>query len=179
MKTLLFLILLQIETSYSPNRKLTITIKFLPEFVQEFKGKIMSLHMEIERTIIDTSFMISENLTLTFENFKSNDVYIRAYGTVLISDSDKRKYWLHDLLKYNPNRHKFSEIEFPVNCETNKYYGGKICKKCRKTDEVIPIMSGLLSPDISGELGVDYYLGGCIRTPCDPSWFCKRDTLEF
>ncbi len=53
------------------------------------------------------------------------------------------------------------------------------CPKCNNTDKVIPIRYGLLSPYIQGDPGVDFELGSCIRTPCEPRWYCKRDTLHF
>ncbi len=62
-----------------------------------------------------------------------------------------------------------------------------ICPTCGKTDKVIPIYYGLqivLPPNqirhghIKGD-GKKFIIAGCMRTCCDPHWYCKRDKTKF
>ena len=179
MKTLIFLICLQFITAYSPKRELHLTIKILPEFFHEFRGRIMTLQIEVNENVYDTSFVISEKHLFSFDKINKPYAFIKIYGLVKSKDSGQRFYWTGDRISFTENKNVNHEITFPVDCDVNKYFGGKICPKCKTKDKVIPIRSGLLSPDIPGKVGIDYELGGCVRTPCDPGWFCKRDTLRF
>ncbi len=77
------------------------------------------------------------------------------------------------------------EINYPPGCEFNNSRENKTCPVCGKSDETIPIYYGLLINRIKGKkknekkAGVDYYVGGCVISGCDPHWYCKRDKRKF
>jgi hypothetical protein len=59
-------------------------------------------------------------------------------------------------------------------------FGARPCPVCNKSDEIIPIVYGEPTDKSrkqakKGKLR----LGGCISDPCNPHWFCKRDSLSF
>jgi hypothetical protein len=92
----------------------------------------------------------------------------------------KKYYRVFDNINLELNKRAVCTSDFPFDCVKNKYIEGKICPKCHKSDQIIPIIYGLPDPtSLKGEVGVDYALGGCITTDCDADWFCKRDWTEF
>lgn len=56
----------------------------------------------------------------------------------------------------------------------------KICPKCQKTDEVIPIVYGYPTESLfeKAEKG-KVLLGGCCVMDIYPKWYCKRDKIKF
>jgi hypothetical protein len=54
------------------------------------------------------------------------------------------------------------------------------CPVCHQSDEVIPIVYGLPGYELAqkSEQG-RIRLGGCMVTPDDPHWYCKRDDFEW
>jgi hypothetical protein len=59
-------------------------------------------------------------------------------------------------------------------------FGARQCPICNKTDEIIPISYGeptskILKQAKKGKIK----LGGCILDPCNPHWYCKRDSVSF
>lgn len=58
--------------------------------------------------------------------------------------------------------------------------GGGDCPICKQTDEVIPIEYGeptnkRLKQAMKGKV----MLGGCMISPCNPHWYCKKDNVSF
>lgn len=73
-------------------------------------------------------------------------------------------------------------IDLYTPCPNATSKDNKVCPKCFKTDQVIPIKYGLLIYKDSlsrSQEGIDFYVGGCEVIRCDPLWWCKRDSLKF
>jgi len=56
----------------------------------------------------------------------------------------------------------------------------KKCPRCRKNDEVIPILYGEPTQEAMEDINRGLRaMGGCIVDFDSPNWYCKRDELEF
>ncbi len=70
-------------------------------------------------------------------------------------------------------------------CKYDQSGKNKGCPACHKKDQVIPILYGLIVPPQGKEkkfwsrVDVEFKLGGCSITRCDPHWYCKRDKINF
>jgi hypothetical protein len=78
---------------------------------------------------------------------------------------------------------------YSVYCKYDKSAKDKKCPLCGKDDNVIPVRYGLIGATVlkkgkhalknQRQIIDEFFPGGCIVTPCDPSWYCKRDQYEF
>ncbi|HEX6181235.1 MAG TPA: hypothetical protein VFZ47_08290 [Chitinophagaceae bacterium] len=155
------------------------TVKILPEFLKAYKGQSIYIEISAGSFSLDSSISITNEHLFTLRNINSKYVFIKIYAVIKLADNTKKYMWTGDRISFENGKIINRQITFPEDCAVNKYFGGKTCPRCNRSDKVIPIISGLPSPNLPGEVGVDYELGSCIRTPCDPSWFCKKDNLHF
>ena len=59
-------------------------------------------------------------------------------------------------------------------------FGARQCPICNRTDEIIPIAYGYpTSKSLKQAEKGKIMLGGCIISPCNPHWYCKRDNVSF
>lgn len=83
------------------------------------------------------------------------------------------------------NQIKELQITVLSTCKYDRSANLKECPVCHKSDQVIPIVYGLLVsiPDSNRKKKKhkqsDFYPGGCEITCCDPNWYCRRDKIEF
>ena len=76
------------------------------------------------------------------------------------------------------------KLDISRYCQYDASKKNKTCPKCRKKDQVIPIVYGL-PVSLDGKHPMDehektVYWAGCeIITDCKPNWYCKRDKTEF
>ncbi len=88
------------------------------------------------------------------------------------------------------------EIPYSSVCPYDKNKGN-FCPVCKKNDQVIPIVYGLIAKiefrDKNGNLTdrngkiiskaeeekVISKRGGCVITDCQPNWFCQLDNIDF
>lgn len=69
-------------------------------------------------------------------------------------------------------------IDYNLPCQFD--YRIKTCPVCEKEDDIIPLSYGKPSEDLmQKEKDGLVRLAGCEMTGCDPSWYCKRDDVEF
>jgi len=108
---------------------------------------------------------INPDFTFKFENLRE------GLYTLIIPAFIKQDTYRISL----KNNQKF-KIEIPISyyCEYDKSENDKTCPECKKTDKSIPIIYGLF-----GGNGKDNWSGGCLKTGCDPNWYCKRDKTKF
>ena len=56
----------------------------------------------------------------------------------------------------------------------------KICPKCHKNDQVVPIFYGEPNQEAMAEINRGLWeMGGCVVDSESPNWYCKRDELDF
>ena len=68
------------------------------------------------------------------------------------------------------------KVVLPKPCKYESNWKNKRCPVCGKKNKVVPIRYGLL------DLRLDYRNGepgGCVITDCDPTWYCRTDSLKF
>ena len=177
MKSIFTVIILSIFTTHFAGKQVTINFNILPELKAVLKDQPIIVSVSFNNQSFDT-ILINPN-SLIFKNITSSYFSVSVRARVSCNDGVSQKgYWTGERIDGLKNNTSVN-ITFPEDCEYNKYLGGKICPKCLRTDQSIKSIWGLPSPDLPGEPGVDYALGSCIRSACDPSWFCKRDSVEF
>jgi hypothetical protein len=66
-------------------------------------------------------------------------------------------------------------------CKYEKSKKDKTCPVCKKKDQSIPIVYGLLvdTGKKTRRKEKEFYTGGCVISGCDPNWYCKRDKRKF
>lgn len=75
-----------------------------------------------------------------------------------------------------------STVFIRINLAACEYdiLGGGVCPICKQTDEAIPIAYGEpTSKSLKKAMKGKIMLGGCIISPCNPHWYCKRDRVSF
>ena len=181
-------------------KTLSITISILPELVEVMKNQPITMEITYDSKISDTIVFTAGELShmsvsfrsviidstfigtrrLIFRNVQSTYVVYRIYSTIKCSDSITDKA-LYDIGRIQLSTNKLTKktIQFPRNCARNTYTGGKICPTCKRLDKVIPIHYGLPDFGMTGMPGIDFQVGGCTRSNCDPDWHCKRDSTQF
>ncbi|GAO44541.1 hypothetical protein [Flavihumibacter petaseus] len=178
MKTLITLVALLFVCKSPSEKKLTLTIKILPPLAKIFRNQPIDIDISTSDFTYKSSVLVPDSLNLTFNLKKASVVWVTLDGLAQYADSSTR--YFHNGARITlSNSSTVRTLTFPIDCEVNRYLGGKLCPGCKTSDAVIPIYWGLPSPDLKGEIGVDFQLGGCVTSGCDPTWFCRKDTLEF
>lgn len=67
-------------------------------------------------------------------------------------------------------------ISLPRWCQYEAHWKDKRCPVCAKKNKVVPIRYGLPIGTFDERKA---HLRGCVITYCDPTWYCRRDSLEF
>jgi len=179
MKTLLYLLFLLSGRSDWQHGDLELKMIILPELENSFRNEPIYIQIEGDGVKIDT--VVRGVTKIEFKNVLATKLRVDIYSSFKCSDSlTKKSFHEVTMLVMSDSSTTFRTISFPFNCALNKYTGGRVCPKCKKSDKVIPIIFGLPDPfSLKGEVGVDYDLGGCFVTACDPDWHCKRDNNDF
>lgn len=74
----------------------------------------------------------------------------------------------------------YIKVLYPLPCNYVRSKKKPKCPICGKKNKVIPIVYGFPSPGyIKMVKRKKVVLGGCVIKPCQPYWFCKRESLEF
>ncbi|MEK6152530.1 hypothetical protein WIW50_04695 [Flavobacteriaceae bacterium 3-367] len=120
---------------------------------------------------------LDQNLNFTFQHLEADTIRIRTEP-----HSFGRNHILIGYLK--PNDTINVKLNFSLSCKYANTGSSKICPICKKEDEVIPIRYGLIAEitrkgEPAKKHTQEYKYGGCVRTGCDPNWYCKRDDNEF
>jgi len=179
MKILITILITLLATLPKSQTELEVHIAILPELATSLKGRPIRLEVQSEKFKIDT--ILRKDNSIQLSSIPAGNIIIIVASSILCKDSVTEKYYLTmESIKLTSNKKTLYSIPFPIDCPNNKYIEGKVCPKCHKGDQAIPMIYGLPDPtSIKGEVGIDYALGGCIRTFCDADWFCKRDWTEF
>ena len=179
MRSFYFIAFLFSSSLFGQNSRLNIKLQFLPE-ISEYLGKA-DLNITIKGRTINFDTTITKTNALSVPVSYPDTISIRIGTYIATEDSSVwksfRAYSGAILQNQSVN---FLIISFPKDCDLNKQFFYKACLKCKKKDKVIPIIYGLLVPFHNlGEMGQDFWGGGCMVTDCDPTWHCKRDNLDF
>jgi hypothetical protein len=178
MKYLITLVALQLVTASSPTKQFNLTVNILPALREIMKTQPISIEVSSSDFSLKSSVTIIDSLKLIFELKNAQTILVRIGSPVKYSDSSERYFYFADNFTINSSSASGS-ITFPKDCEINRYTGGKTCPKCKRRYDVIPIFYGLPAPDLPGQPGIDFEPAGCFRSSCDPSWYCKKDSLQF
>lgn len=68
------------------------------------------------------------------------------------------------------------QVALPGPCEYESHWKDKRCPACGKKNKVVPMVYGLLDLNWDDRKGEP---GGCVITDCDPTWYCRTDSLKF
>jgi len=179
---LLFLLSAANFVAYSQKSSLQIEVKFLPgleKFLKDneiriiiFADSASGYRKSVYGTgIIQIDSLYGDNITVLLASYiKKGD--IEKDFSLAISD----------ICLYKDSTTKVVAV-FPPDCSYNRHVLNRTCPKCNKRDKVIPIKYGLRVPlyDKNGNIidEGEYRPRGCVVSDCDPSWYCKRDKVEF
>jgi hypothetical protein len=179
MKIFICILLLLTVLFPSRHKQLEITLSILPELQNSLKDRPIHIEITGGNFKIDTAVVNTDKIY--FNNISKKDIWITIYSSFKCSDSlTEKSFYEFSGLKMSDSSKTHLTIHFPFDCPLNKYTGGKICPGCKRMDKVIPIYYGLLDPlSVKGEPGIDFDMGGCVRTACDPRWHCKQDNTDF
>lgn len=195
MKAILTVIILSLFSVNHAGKQLTIKFNLLPEVKEALKDQPIKLEISYYINLLHDKTRQKSDLwsgyeyridtilinpqSIVFTKIRSDNVIIRIGAWINCTDGITKKGFYSAMQVDLPKNDTIITITFPKDCEFNRYIGGKICPKCGGMDKSIPIIWGLPSFDLPGEPGVDYDLGGCFTSACDPRWYCKRDSLRF
>ena len=179
MKYLLTILITIIAGLPKSETGLLLHVRILPELSASFKDRQIRVILQSKNFKLDT--LLGNDHSLYLQSVPIGNMTIHFYSYIICRDSVTKKYFrVFDNINLERDKRSVCSINFPFDCPMNKYIEGRICPKCHKSDQIIPMIYGLPDPtSLKGEAGVDYSLGGCITTGCDADWFCKRDWTEF
>ena len=179
MRYLLTILITFIAALPKSETELSLHVRILPELSASFRDRQIRVVLQSRNFQLDT--VLGKDNSLHLKSVPIGNITILFYSYIICRDSITKKYFrVFENINLQHNKRTVCSSDFPLDCPNNKYIEGKICPKCHKSDQIIPIIYGLPDPtSLKGEVGVDYSLGGCITTGCDPDWFCKRDWTEF
>jgi hypothetical protein len=87
------------------------------------------------------------------------------------------------IIQVEVNENKVTQIKIilPPPCTYDINKKNKTCPICHKSNEVIPIMYGLIIDTSKKKKRAKptYFIGGCNISYCQPNWYCQRDSLKF
>jgi hypothetical protein len=122
---------------------------------------------------------LQPDLTFRIDSLNPDTVSIKLSTVFYFRDTIVSDIVIRNDMKLN------LEIKYPPSCVFDHSKDNKTCPVCGKKDQTIPIIYGLLVDTGKGkkknkkEAGIDYYVGGCVISGCDPHWYCKRDDKKF
>jgi len=141
--------------------KIICEVKAEYEFIRENVNVLICTDCE------EFSVELDENLSFEFRDLKPGSFEI----------------WIEPHTRYSydfqagvlePNENLYLEIPVAFSCKYDQSENDKTCPICKKQNRVIPTNYGLLDYQ-----PLDSYSLGCIKSDCDPNWYCKRDKIEF
>lgn len=164
--------------AFSQKGDLLLNIKIL----EPFKNKLNGQNIEIKFIGYSNSdFPLPLNDTL-INNLDSGSNALIIRSSIKVGKFNK---YFSSLIPFEIYKDSTTllRIIFPDDCDFNKNALNNICPKCKQSDKVLPIEYGLSVPlfDKNGNSlkTTPTYPGGCMVSNCDPTWFCKRDKIEF
>jgi RNA polymerase subunit RPABC4/transcription elongation factor Spt4 len=108
---------------------------------------------------------VNDNLTFKFENIKAGD-----YELLFFPYAETN--YLNRNIHIDSGETITIDVEYFYNCKYDVSKDNKTCPKCKKTNRVISTSHSFFYDKKSYSLG-------CIKSDCEPNWYCKRDKLEF
>lgn len=178
MKALLTILAILTIAPGMPKRKVRLTITVLPALLEVVRNQPVTVRVNSSTFSFDSSMIISDSLVLNLEFTNASYFYASVSGSAIYNDGSERYFMNGSKFSISSRSNEFS-LKFPADCDMNRYLGGKTCPKCKNTGNVIPVFWGLPNEDMGGIPGVDFEPMGCIRSACDPAWYCKKDSLAF
>lgn len=116
---------------------------------------------------------LDKDLNFSFDSLFSGITLLRIIGGIQL-DTVIKNILIQD--------GKTTHLEITLNpCKYNKSKKDMTCPVCKKKDESIPIVYGLLidTGKKTKRKEKEIYTGGCVISGCDPNWYCKRDKTKF
>lgn len=119
--------------------------------------------------------LLDKDLNFFFDSLYTDTIQLRLEGMLNYPDTT-----IENLVVEDGNTTHL-EIPWPMICKYDKSKKDKTCPVCKKKDETIPIVYGLLvdTGKKTKKKQKEFYPGGCVISGCDPNWYCKRDKIEF
>ncbi|MFT3680539.1 MAG: hypothetical protein QM791_09725 [Ferruginibacter sp.] len=190
-KKLILLVLLAINLfCYSQDFKLHVKVSLLPELKEILSKEEIQLNIYNPGSPFAVKSVIISDLTDTIIEYSKKNtpfnldtIYISISCNVRKASFDKDySLNLHYILETNIIKEVFTE--FPENCLYNRQSASSFCTRCKKSDEVIPIIYSDRQPivDRNGNVATVYpkeYMMGDDFSDCHPTWYCKRDKFKF
>jgi hypothetical protein len=180
MRFLFVLLLFSNLKAFTQNKIVELSINILPELKEDFTGKEIHLY-GLRELKLDTSLQYPYFLRIVCD--KKQEVQLFADAHIELKKSGIYKNFNSFISTTSTDSVVELNMTFPFDCSHNKNSKQKICPVCKKNDEVIPILYGLMGFDAKGnsffkDYG-EFMPGGCNVSPCDPTWYCKRDDCRF
>ncbi|WP_179020109.1 hypothetical protein [Winogradskyella forsetii] len=134
---------------------------------------------------IDSTF-VNDSLQFSFENLN--------LGKARVFFKPPGLHTIDYFLKINKKNNEIKKLQYSLTCLYDRSIDNNTCPKCHKSDNVIPILYGLIMDrpiffknkkelrKIKKERRKEkktFILGGCVITNCDPNWYCQKDEFEF
>ncbi len=167
MRAILIIILIINGIYISSAQNGTIRGKIVCEIQSEYEFIRENVNVLICTDCDEFSTELDENLSFEFTKLKSGafEIWIEPHST-----------YSYDFQSgvLEPNESLNVEIPVSFSCKYDQSENDKTCPICKKQNRVIPTDYGMLNykPRKS-------YSMGCIRSDCDPNWYCKRDKVLF
>tara|TARA_R100001369_G_scaffold91940_1_gene134869 strand:- start:2128 stop:2631 length:504 start_codon:yes stop_codon:yes gene_type:complete len=165
-KNIIILIFILFGINLGLAQNATIEGKLVPTDSSDYKiaENIETVFMMISKDK-NRSAKINSDLSFRFENVESDSIILIIPATI-----KKTSY------RFYIENNKTKKIEIPISyyCEYDNSENNKTCPICHKYNRVIPVSHGL-----SIHYDKEYHDLGCLKTECDPNWFCKRDNITF
>lgn len=178
MKYLLIFLAWQLVIADPPAKQVYLTVKILPALRETAKMQQVDIEVSSSAFSFQSAVNFADSLPLAFEMKSDSELVVRLAGLITYADGSER-YFIN-AARFTINGRAFkTTINFPEDCEVNRYTGGKSCPRCKQHKDVIPIFYGLPAPDMQGQPGVDFQPAGCVRSACNPAWYCRKDSVEF
>lgn len=178
MKILLSTLLLFCISTNAPPRKIKVVVKILPTLAKLVRDQPIQIEVSAKDFSYSDTKPINDSLVLLFESTSASSFDVVINGSLEYADSSVRYFRTGGRFDLHAASENF-QMNFPADCTINRYLGGKTCPECKNSKDIIPVVYGLLLPDMPGSPGIDYYPLGCMISSCDPAWYCKKDSLLF
>jgi hypothetical protein len=167
MKTTLTIILLNFCFTLGISQNSIVKGKIVPVVESEYDFIKENVKVLICTGCDEFATELNSDLTFEFENLEVGtfELWIEPYSkySIILESGTLDK---DEILIF--------EIPVAFSCEYDQSENDKTCPICQKQNRVIPVEYGFINSKPQKS-----YTLGCIKTDCDPNWYCKRDKHLF
>ncbi|WP_299180759.1 hypothetical protein [uncultured Chryseobacterium sp.] len=134
--------------------------------------KIDTLEFELKLTN-EISKKVYFQRTNQNKEFEFKDLVDGIYKLQVLNEDYKQNIFE---IKFSQKLNQIFYVEKLCKYRENK---SKVCPNCKSDKKVVPIFYGLTTGKFMKQNRNKYHFEGCEISNCDPSWYCKKDKLEF